>query len=351
MKVQKYEIVGQIGQGGMASVHLAVPAGGRPEQGSRVALKCLHPHMRANPVAARLFAQEARLAGTIEHPNCLVARGVCDVDGAPHLIMDYVPGVCVRQLLQYCAHRRTQVPLGLCARILLDLLAGLHAVHSATDARGALGIVHQDLSLPNLLIGNDGLCRILDFGAAKVTAWQAARPAGVIVGTLGYAAPERFDVDDVADQRSDIYALGIVMWELLAGRRLFNDALGTRALVERVRRADVQKPSMFAAVPAALEEVCMRALAYFPQDRYPSALTFRRAIVDAVLESGVDIWAAPHVQAVVRLVNSTSRDHVQTASGRRSQQPTAAGVSFGQPRSVVRCSATTLRRAEICAVQ
>jgi eukaryotic-like serine/threonine-protein kinase len=257
VNAQTYEIVGQIGQGGMASVHLAVHVGSLLEQLPSVALKRMHPHMRSNPVAARLFAQEARLAGLISHPNCLAARAVCEVDGATHLVMEYVPGICVRQLLRYSARRGASVPLGLCARILLDVLDGLHAVHWASDTNGCLGIVHQDLSLPNLLIGNDGACRIVDFGAAKVRAWKAGNPPGVIVGTLGYAAPERFDVEDVTDQRTDIYALGVVLWELLAGRRLFNDALNTQALVEKVRRSDVRLPSMFCPVPSAVEDVCM----------------------------------------------------------------------------------------------
>lgn len=307
--------------------------------------------MRENPVATRLFAQEARLAGLIVHPNCLTAYDACQLDGALHLVMEYAPGICVRQLLRYSVRRSTRVPVGLCARILLDVLDGLHAVHWATDGKRCLGIVHQDLSLPNLMLGNDGVCRIVDFGAAKVRAWQPSHPAGVIVGTLGYAAPERFDIEEVSDQRSDVYALGVVLWELLAGRRLFNDALNTQALVEKVRRSDVLRPSVFSPVPEAVEDVCMRALEYAPRDRFGSAVEFRLALLDALLAHDIEVWDTSHVGAVVRVVGSSSDDGRRDSTARRSQPATESGVPFGHERSAVRYSAPTLRRAEISVAQ
>jgi eukaryotic-like serine/threonine-protein kinase len=332
----------------MASVHLAVAAGDSQHR-QKVALKRLHAHMKANPVAMQLFAQEARLAGLITHPNCLAAHDIWELDGTLHLVMAYAPGICLRRLLRYCVRRGTRVPLGLCARVMLDALEGLHAVHWAFDgASGCLGIVHQDLSLPNLLLGNDGVCRIVDFGAANVRAWQPNYPAGVIVGTLGYAAPERFDLEEAADQRSDIYAMGVVLWELLAGRRLFNDALNTQALVEKVRRSDVKRPSVFSPVPEAVEDVCMRALAYAPRDRFGSAIEFRLALADAVLAHDIDVWEALHVGAVVRVVG-TSLGGSQSNAGKSSPQTAQPSVPFGHERSAVRYSAPTLRRAEISA--
>lgn len=307
MNAQKYEIVNQIGEGGMAQVLLAVPAGASPDPQQRVALKRLHPHMRGNAIALGLFVQEARFAGVIEHPNCLLARDACDLDGALHIVMDYVPGVSAKDLLRHYTRQRAPIPLGLSARILLDLLAGLDAVHSAADSEGCLGIVHQDLSLHNLLLGHDGICRITDFGAAKVHAWRTQRVAGVVVGTLGYAAPERFTHHDVSDQRSDIYAMGVVMWELLTGRRLVNDRLATRALVEQVRKGIVQRPGAVALVPHSLEDVCMRALERNPEARHQSATEFRTALLWALQAAGTPAWDSVGIQEVVQSIKAATQ--------------------------------------------
>jgi serine/threonine-protein kinase len=195
--------------------------------------------------------------------------------------------------------------LGIAARILLDVLAGLEAAHTAVSERGrALGIVHRDVSPQNVICGADGLVRVVDFGIAKAEGKLAVTRAGEIKGKVAYMAPEQLRGEEV-DCRADLYAVGIVLWELLAGRRLFETSADFAAALDAARARVVPSVQHYADVPSPVEAVLMRALAANPSDRYESAATMADA-----LENVAGAATAKDLAAFVNRLGASELSHL-----------------------------------------
>jgi eukaryotic-like serine/threonine-protein kinase len=261
----RYEILSRIARGGMGTVYLCRARG---EGGFRrlFALKVLRGHLARDPQAARMFLEEARLAARIYHPHVV---GIIDVGShgrQPFIVMDYVEGGSLHELLErHPAHR----PPSLIVSLVLDALSGLHAVHTLEDDEGApLGLVHCDVSPPNLLVGLDGSCRLSDFGVAKVLA--ARSPGAVRHGKPAYIAPEHLRGGPV-DARTDVFSMGVILWTALTGERLFEGATVDETL-QNVLDMVISPPSTRGlGPPACLDRVCMKALARNPNARYSGA--------------------------------------------------------------------------------
>ncbi|MFO0740139.1 MAG: serine/threonine-protein kinase [Labilithrix sp.] len=267
-----YELGFPIGTGGMAVVRFGRRRG--PSGCTQaVAIKELHPHLASNPDLVAMFLDEARLAGRIMHPNVVPTLDLVDDGTRVWAVMPYIEGESLAALTASGSAPPTAVAIA----IGLDLLAGLDAAHRATDEKGEpLGIVHRDVSPQNVIVGTDGVARVLDFGIAKARGRIHETRDGQVKGKLAYMAPEQLGGD--ASIASDVYAAGIVLWELLANQRLF-DAETDLELIGHVLAGATSAPSAHAAhVTPALDAIVMRALSSVPSERYPSAATMAEAL-------------------------------------------------------------------------
>ena len=268
--IGRYALYGEIAAGGMATVHYGRLLG--PVGFSRtVAIKRLHPQFARDPEFVSMFLDEARLAGRVRHPNVVQTLDVVALDGELFLVMDYVQGESLGRLVGASRAMKQSVPLPVVSAILAGALQGLHAAHEATNERGEpLHIVHRDVSPQNILVGVDGVPRVLDFGVAKATGRVHTTREGQVKGKLAYMAPETL-LGRCIDRRADVYAAGVVLWEALTLQRLFTgDSEG--AVVGAVLNSTIAPPSSFdPAVPRPLDELTMRALDRDPGKRFESA--------------------------------------------------------------------------------
>ena len=273
----RYELLGELASGGMATVYLGRRRGAA---GARlVAVKSMHQELAADDAFAAMFLDEATLTARIKHPNVVSTLDVVSADGKLLIVMEFVEGVSVGRLLELAAARRTHVPPAVVVSVLCDVLRGLHAAHELVDENGRpLSVVHRDVSPQNVLIGLDGVARILDFGVAKAASHRHVTAQGEIKGKLAYMPPEQ-QFGEPVDRRSDVYAAGIVLWELLVGRRLFT-ARDDDELVRQMFEGTVAPPSTVAPVPVprAIDHVVLRALSRERQDRGWSAEQMANAL-------------------------------------------------------------------------
>jgi eukaryotic-like serine/threonine-protein kinase len=272
-RLDRFELIAELASGGMATVFLARLSGVAGFQ-RLVAIKRLHPHLAREAEFVEMFLDEARLAARIHHPNVVPIQEVGESDLGYYLVMDYIEGDTLAHMLARAAQSKTSIPNGVIIRVLLDVLAGLHAAHELKDDSGEpLSIVHRDVSPQNILVGVDGVARLVDFGVARATARLATTRSGQLKGKLAYMAPEQARGADI-DRRADLFSCGIVLWEALAVKRLFKSE-GEAATLNRVLYDPILPPSSVRRdVPKALEDVCMKALEREPDKRYATAQDF-----------------------------------------------------------------------------
>ncbi len=280
-QVGRYQLLGPLGVGGMASVYLALvqgAAGFRRE----VALKVLHPHLIGDSSLVRQFLAEARVCSRIRHPNVVPVIDVAEDEANVYLVMDFVEGDSLSGLRRLAREQGTALPQAVWLRMLCDALAGLHAAHELKEPDGTeLGLVHRDFTPQNILLGLDGVARLSDFGIAKMAATPSHTVSGVIKGKVNYMAPEQVR-GDTLDRRCDVWAAGVLAWEMATGRRLRKgrDA-NIQTLLEIV---DAVPPKLVAVVPGfshELSEVIASALVLDVDARCASAAEFRRRLMAA----------------------------------------------------------------------
>lgn len=277
----RYELHGEIAAGGMATVHLGRVRG---EVGfSRtVAIKRLHPQYACDPEFMSMFLDEARLAARVRHPNVVPILDVVATEGELFLVMEYVQGETLSRLIRAAKLRGQRIPIGVSAAAVVGMLEGLHSAHEAVDERGEpLGIVHRDVSPQNLMVGLDGVARVLDFGVAKAAVRMQSTRDGQLKGKIAYMAPEQ--VRGLAiDRRTDVYSAAVVLWEALIGRRLF-DADNEAALLTRVLDGNIEPPSRLdPTVPAALDAIVLKGAHRDPAQRFQTAQDMAIALERAV---------------------------------------------------------------------
>ena len=248
-----------------------------------VAIKRLHPHLAKDDDFSTMFLDEARIAARIQHPN---VASILDVVSLPEgellIVMEYIAGESFSRLLRRVRTDGETVPPDVAAAIVCDGLQGLHAAHEAKNDLGdPLGIVHRDVSPHNLLVGGDGITRLVDFGVAKARGRIHATREGQVKGKIAYMPPEQLRGQPI-DRRCDIYAMGVVLWEALTSERLFQaDSEGET--VTKVLEHKIVPPSLIAPeAPKALDAVVLKALARDPKDRYATARDMATAIEAAV---------------------------------------------------------------------
>ncbi len=286
--LDRYVMHAEIASGGMASVHLGQVRGAagfaRP-----VAIKRLHPQFAKDPEFSSMFLDEAHLAARISHPNVISVIDVVAGDGELFLVMEYVAGESLANLLRQA---KSAPPPAVAVAIVAGALAGLHAAHEAkSDAGEPLHIVHRDVSPQNLLVGRDGAARVLDFGLAHAAVRSHATREGQVKGKLRYMAPEQLR-GEVATRRSDVYAAAVVLWETLTGEKLF--AADTDiAQYGKILESVIQPPSRFVEVPRALDEVVLRGLSRDRDRRFATAIEMAHALESAMAPASpreVGVW-------------------------------------------------------------
>jgi hypothetical protein len=275
--VGRYELGDVLAHGGMATVHLGRLLGeagfARP-----IAIKRLHPHLAKEPEFVAMLLDEARLTSRIRHANVVQMLDVVLHDGELLLVMEYVHGEALHRLIAGTIRQGEPVPLGVVIAVASDLLRGLDAAHSAADSQGEpLHIIHRDVSPQNVLVGKDGLARVLDFGIAKARDRIRTTMDGSLKGKAPYMAPEQL-LGDPCDHRVDLHAASVVLWELLTCRRLFTG--DTQAeIMRRVLTQPIAPPSEHVLdIPAALDALVLRGLAREPDERFASG----REMADAL---------------------------------------------------------------------
>ena len=247
-----------------------------------VAIKRLHDAYARDPEFVAMLLDEARLASTIRHPNVVPTLDVVAEQDELLVVMEYVEGDSLASLARLAQAADERIPIPLAASIVAQVLHGLHAAHEARDRNGApLGIVHRDVSPQNVLVGVDGVARVLDFGIAKAASRATSTDDGQLKGKAAYMAPEQLQHGSV-DRRTDVFAAAIMFWELLTGRRLFLGDSPAQTM-GRILHDPIDSPLRWAPdVPIELSLITMRGLERDPDARFASAEEMALAIEDAI---------------------------------------------------------------------
>ena len=302
-QTEKYRVIRKLDSGGMAEVFQGV-AEGMQGFAKSVAIKRVLPHLAENKKFLAMFLDEARLSLGLNHANIVQVFDIGRSGGTYFIVMEFVDGTNVKKMMEKLRERRSRLPVAQSIFILIEVLRGLAYAHGLTDAEGnRLGIVHRDMSPPNILLSKNGEVKIVDFGLAKATSQLEHTDPGVVKGKFAYLSPEAAWGRPV-DLRTDIFACGIILWELLTGRRLF---LGENDVqtVQLVRDCDV--PSLREANPEVgpeLERIVNRALAADPAARYQRCDELAEDLAGYLFANGLKVTSFD----VGRMVESVARD-------------------------------------------
>ena len=268
--IGRYEIVDVLGQGGMASVYLARTRGPAGFQ-KLFAIKKVHEHLASDRQFAAMFLDEARIAAALHHPNVAQVFELGEDQGAYFLAMEYLLGEHLGMVLRKLGRAEGPAPIAVMARIVALAAEGLHHAHEAHDELGKpLQIVHRDVSPQNIFVTYAGHVKLTDFGIAKATTNEVRTDTGTVKGKFAYMSPEQA-LGRPIDRRTDVFALGAVLWEAVTLRRLFRSPTDAETLL-KVTRCEVPVPSSVSpGIPAEIDRIVMRCLAAAPEGRYATA--------------------------------------------------------------------------------
>jgi serine/threonine protein kinase len=274
-RLGNYEIVRKLARGGMAELFLARDL---DEDDRIVVLKRILPRYAANPRFVQLFLDEAKLAASLHHANIAEANDLGEEDGIYFFTMEYVHGQDVRSILRRTERMHQRVPIELVLMVARAVASALHYAHERRQVDGSLlGVVHRDVSPSNILVGYDGAIKLADFGVAKASSSSVRTRTGTLKGKVGYMSPEQARGAPI-DRRSDIFSLGVVLWELLALRRLFK-ADNDLATIQAIINGSPPEISNFRNdCPPAVEAIIRRALEKDPATRYQTAEDLQTSI-------------------------------------------------------------------------
>ncbi|MBI3203213.1 MAG: protein kinase [Myxococcales bacterium] len=335
--IGRYALFAQIAAGGMAAVHLGRLLG-QAGFARTVAIKRLHPYLSEDPEFVSMLIDEARLVARIRHPNVVSTLDVVAVDGEILVVMEYVHGESLAKLLGRLRKQGTAVPAAIASNIISGVLYGLHAAHDAKDESGrALDVIHRDVSPQNVIVGADGVARVVDFGVAKAAGRLQETREGQLKGKIRYMAAEQLKHGEV-DRTVDVYAASVVLWECLTGRRLFDDDNEWKIAHAIAEGASTPPSQLVPGVPPELDAIVMKGLSPDRSLRFQTAFEMASAIEDAVppatarqVAAWVDSVASDALQAraaMVATVEEQSRDLVDAtpATSGSWSRPSAASL-------------------------
>jgi len=263
----KYRVLRRIGEGGMAEVFIAEMLC-QPGYTKRVAVKRVLPHLTRNHRFMRMFLDEARIGLLLNHANIVQVFDVGRADNAYFIVMEYVNGANLKEIWEECHARRMLVPLEISLAVIIDVCRALDYAHHLKDhQQNPLSVVHHDVNLSNVLLSTRGEAKLMDFGLSEAAVHAERTDPDVVRGKFGYISPEAAHGMG-ADARSDQFALGVVLYELVTGRRLFKGEDDLHSL-QLARTATVPSPRQFnPEISPSLEQIIQRALARHPEHRF-----------------------------------------------------------------------------------
>src|SRR5580658_7162762 len=283
--LDRYELLCPIASGGMATVWLARLRGKRGFE-KLFAIKTIRTELVDDPLFQEMLLDEARIASNIQHPNVAQILDLGEAHDVLFIVMERVDGDSLSKIRKLLVRLGASVPLGIALRVLADACAGLHAAHELRDEQGRpLGIVHRDVSPQNILVSVAGAVKVIDFGIAKAqNRQQGETRTGVFKGKVQYMAPEQVKKGAVVDRRADIWALGICLHELVAGK-VPNDRDDHVEMIRKV--LSDEPPEIAEGLPAPVMRILERSLKLDPNERYPTAAAMQDAFEEAMGELGV----------------------------------------------------------------
>lgn len=285
-KFGKYELLAHLASGGMAEIYLARMAG-IDGFSKLVVVKRLLSQLAGDKEFVEMFLDEARINARLSHSNVVQVLELGEADGQYFMAMEYVSGLSVAQVGRMAAQRLGEVPQGVACGIVAQACAGLHHAHETKLLDGSdMGIIHRDVSPQNLLLTYEGFVKVLDFGIAKAEGRATQTKAGTVKGKFAYMSPEQCTGEGV-DRRTDIFALGIILFELCTSRRLFKRG-STFETYEAIIKGDVPDPSEVSpSVSKPVGQVILKALARRKEDRFPTAEAMQEALELAMRRSSI----------------------------------------------------------------
>lgn len=333
--VGRYAVFDRIASGGMATVHVGRLVGSNHFIRT-VAIKRLHPQFAHDHEFTSMLLDEARFVTRIQHPNVVPTLDVIAEGDELLLVMEYVRGVSLDRLLRASKEQQKRLPPSVVVAIVANLLNGLHAAHEASNERGQpLGLVHRDVSPHNVLVGLDGVSRVLDFGIAKAEGRASSTREGQLKGKIRYMPPEQLEGN--VTRAVDVYAAGIVLFEALTAERMFGDAQEVEA-VARILDHRLRLPSQLDPSLAPFDPIFRRATAALPSERFSTTKEMSDEL-ERVLPSApareVSRWVGELVsdvldeqaKLVARIERSTTPSKIPVALGStRALPPTASSV-------------------------
>lgn len=277
--LDRYRVIAQLGKGGMADVYLAA-TNGPGGFNKLLVVKVLPSSLARDEQFLSMFQDEARLAARLNHPNIVQTYEVGESQGRHFIAMEYLEGQPLSRVEQVL-HERETLSVSMAMRIVMDALSGVHYAHELPDFDGqALGVVHRDLTPHNIFVTYEGQVKVVDFGIAKALDSRTQTKVGTVKGKVSYMAPEQAR-GEVVTRSADIFSMGVILWELLAGRRLWH-GLADIAVVGRLMQGDIPDiATIRPELPASVAEIAMRALNPDPKKRQASALVFQRELESA----------------------------------------------------------------------
>ncbi len=290
MAEQRYHVIERIDAGGMAEVF---KANSSSLQGFEklVAIKRILPNLTKNERFVRMFLDEAKVSLHLSHTNCVQVFDLGLADGTYFIVMEFVDGVNLKHIIDRYKQAKALIPVEKTAYVATEICKGLAHAHRKVDQKGShLAIVHRDISPPNVLVSVEGEVKITDFGLAKAKSQVETTDPGIVKGKFGYLSPEAAHGEEV-DLRTDIFATGILMWEMLTGERLFLGETDIDTL-QKVRKNEVPPLSNYRDdVPESLEKIIRRALASDPKQRYQRSEELGRDLTKFLFDYGAPVSA------------------------------------------------------------
>ena len=338
LKLGKYQLLAVLGRGGMAEVFLALSRGAMGFDKLAV-IKRLRPGLAEEDSFREMFLDEARLAARQNHPNVVHTYEVGEHDGVYFIAMEYLEGQPLNAIARVAEKKGTPLSHDMSARIISDALAGLHHAHTLKDFDGRpLGIIHRDISPHNLFVTYEGTTKVVDFGIAKAALSSSQTEVGVLKGKVAYMSPEQATGSPI-DARSDVFAMGIVLWEMLTQKRLMTGD-SAASTIHRLLTVNVPTVSTFQKdVPRSLDAIVECALQKDPNQRFPSALAMREAIEAYLASTGRAVRTDEIGQTIAGMftdvreaIKRQIQEHVEGAAHETASLPEDSQVSHSAKR-------------------
>lgn len=332
----KYKLIAELGHGGMADVFLAVQAGPAGSGFRKLTvIKRLRQNLAEEPEFIAMLVDEARIAARLNHPNVVQTNEVGELNGQYFIAMEYLDG----QPLHRIQHRNGQrtkngepapFPKELQYVVVMDVLAGLHHAHELADYNGSpLEIVHRDMTPHNIFVTYEGQVKVVDFGIAKAAGRSSETRQGVIKGKVRYMAPEQAIMHNV-DRRADLFALGVILWEVATGRRMWRD-MDDLQIVQALVAGEIPRSpkAVNPEVPDGLDRICAKALAPNVDERYATAEEFRSELEEYLIESGLLSTSRRKLPAALAELFKDKREELRAIIERQLAELEARGGDSG----------------------